>query len=125
MKLLKSLAAGAVIAMLGAGVASAQTALKIGHGHSDKHSFHLAMEKFSEILEQKAPGAFTVTIFPQAQLGSEREMQEQLTTGTLEVTITGVLAIVSFGAGLKNVAALSILLLFLFIRPSGLFGSAK
>jgi tripartite ATP-independent transporter DctP family solute receptor len=93
MKLLKSLAAGAVIAMLGAGVASAQTALKIGHGHSDKHSFHLAMEKFSEILEQKAPGAFTVTIFPQAQLGSEREMQEQLTTETLEVTITGVLAI--------------------------------
>lgn len=93
MKLLNSLAAGAVIAMLGAGVASAQTALKIGHGHSDKHSFHLAMEKFSEILEQKAPGAFTVTIFPQAQLGSEREMQEQLTTGTLEVTITGVLAI--------------------------------
>jgi tripartite ATP-independent transporter DctP family solute receptor len=93
MKLLKSLAAGVVIAMLGAGVASAQTALKIGHGHSDKHSFHLAMEKFSEILEQKAPGAFTVTIFPQAQLGSEREMQEQLTTGTLEVTITGVLAI--------------------------------
>jgi tripartite ATP-independent transporter DctP family solute receptor len=93
MKLLKSLAAGAVIALLGAGVASAQTALKIGHGHSDKHSFHLAMEKFSEILEQKAPGAFTVTVFPQSQLGSEREMQEQLTTGTLEVTITGVLAI--------------------------------
>jgi branched-chain amino acid transport system permease protein len=35
------------------------------------------------------------------------------------------LAIITFGAGLKNVAALSILLLFLFIRPSGLFGSAK
>jgi len=35
------------------------------------------------------------------------------------------IAIVTFGAGLKNVAALSILLLFLFIRPSGLFGSAK
>ena len=33
--------------------------------------------------------------------------------------------VVTFGAGLKNVAALSILLLFLFIRPSGLFGSAK
>ena len=93
MKLLKSLAAGVVLAALGAGVASAQTALKIGHGHSDKHSFQLAMEKFSEILEQKAPGAFAVTIFPQEQLGTEREMQEQLTTGTLEVTITGVLSI--------------------------------
>jgi branched-chain amino acid transport system permease protein len=29
------------------------------------------------------------------------------------------------GAGFKNVAALSILLLFLFIRPSGLLGSAR
>jgi branched-chain amino acid transport system permease protein len=30
-----------------------------------------------------------------------------------------------FGAGFKNVAALSVLLLFLFVRPSGIFGSAK
>jgi branched-chain amino acid transport system permease protein len=35
------------------------------------------------------------------------------------------LAIVAFGAGLKNVAALTVLLLFLFVRPSGLFGAAK
>jgi branched-chain amino acid transport system permease protein len=34
-------------------------------------------------------------------------------------------AIVIFGAGLKNAAALSVLLVFLFIRPSGLFGTAK
>lgn len=35
------------------------------------------------------------------------------------------LAIVTFGAGLKNVAALSLLLLFLLVRPSGIFGPAK
>jgi branched-chain amino acid transport system permease protein len=34
-------------------------------------------------------------------------------------------AIVLFGAGYKNVAALSVLLVFLLIRPSGLVGSAK
>ena len=51
------------------------------------------MEKFIEVLEEKAPGAFAVTLYPQATLGSEREMQEQLTTGALEITITGVLAI--------------------------------
>jgi branched-chain amino acid transport system permease protein len=33
-------------------------------------------------------------------------------------------AIVAFGAGFKNVAALSILLIFLLARPSGLFGKA-
>lgn len=34
-------------------------------------------------------------------------------------------AIVVFGAGLKNAASLSVLLIFLFIRPSGLFAAAK
>src|SRR3954452_4549850 len=35
------------------------------------------------------------------------------------------IAIVAFGAGWKNVAALSVLLIFLFIRPGGIFGEAK
>ncbi|HYF54130.1 MAG TPA: TRAP transporter substrate-binding protein [Salinarimonas sp.] len=87
-------AAGAVLAAgLAAAPAAAQTAIKIGHGHSDKHSFHLAMERFGEILEQKAPGQFKVQLFPQARLGSEREMQEQLVIGTLEMTVTGLLGI--------------------------------
>jgi tripartite ATP-independent transporter DctP family solute receptor len=93
MKILKMLVTGIAFIVLAAGSAAAQMAIKIGHGHSENHSFHQAMTKFSEALERKVPGAFTVTIFPQAQLGSEREMQEQLTTGTLEMTITGVLAI--------------------------------
>ena len=35
------------------------------------------------------------------------------------------LAVVTFGSGMKNVAALSMLLIFLFFRPSGLLGSSK
>lgn len=35
------------------------------------------------------------------------------------------MAILGLGAGFKNVAALSLLLLFLFVRPSGLLGSSK
>src|SRR5690606_37425574 len=73
--------------------AMAQTELRIGHGHTEEHSFHLGLQKFVELLEQKAPGAFDATIFANAQLGSEREMQEQLPFGGLEVTVTGVLGI--------------------------------
>ena len=40
-------------------------------------------------------------------------------------TIALGLAVVTFGSGMKNVAALSVLLLFLFFRPSGLLGAAK
>lgn len=45
--------------------------------------------------------------------------------GGLMLGLVQSLAILGFGAGLKTVAALSVLLVFLFIRPSGLLGAAK
>lgn len=45
--------------------------------------------------------------------------------GGIMLGLAQALAITVFGAGYKNVAALSILLLFLLLRPGGLFGKAK
>ncbi|MCC6778066.1 MAG: branched-chain amino acid ABC transporter permease [Hyphomicrobiales bacterium] len=45
--------------------------------------------------------------------------------GGITLGVAQALAIVVFGAGLKNVAALSVLLLFLFVRPGGILGEAK
>jgi len=45
--------------------------------------------------------------------------------GGIMLGLAQAVAIVVFGAGLKNVAALSVLLLFLFIRPGGILGEAK
>ncbi len=44
--------------------------------------------------------------------------------GGIMLGVAQALAIVMFGAGFKNVAALSILLVFLLARPAGLFGKA-
>jgi len=44
--------------------------------------------------------------------------------GGIMLGVAQALAIVLFGAGFKNVAALSILLVFLLARPQGLFGKA-
>ena len=44
--------------------------------------------------------------------------------GGIMLGVAQALAIVVFGAGFKNVAALSILLVFLLVRPAGLFGKA-
>lgn len=44
--------------------------------------------------------------------------------GGIMLGVAQALAIVIFGAGFKNVAALSILLIFLLTRPQGLFGKA-
>jgi branched-chain amino acid transport system permease protein len=45
--------------------------------------------------------------------------------GGIMLGLAQAIAIVAFGAGLKNVAALSVLLIFLFIRPAGILGEAK
>ena len=45
--------------------------------------------------------------------------------GGIMLGVAQSLAIVAFGAGLKNVAALSVLLVFLFIRPTGLLGEPR
>jgi branched-chain amino acid transport system permease protein len=45
--------------------------------------------------------------------------------GGIMLGVLQAVAIVMFGAGLKNVAALSVLLVFLLARPSGLLGKAK
>lgn len=45
--------------------------------------------------------------------------------GGLMLGLVQALAILGLGAGLKTVVALSVLLVFLFIRPSGLLGAAK
>jgi branched-chain amino acid transport system permease protein len=45
--------------------------------------------------------------------------------GGILLGVAQALAVVVFGSGMKNVAALSLLLMFLFVRPQGLLGSAK
>ncbi|WP_137390626.1 branched-chain amino acid ABC transporter permease [Rhodoligotrophos defluvii] len=45
--------------------------------------------------------------------------------GGIMLGLAQAIAVVFLDAGLKNVAALTVLLLFLFVRPSGLLGAAK
>jgi branched-chain amino acid transport system permease protein len=45
--------------------------------------------------------------------------------GGLALGLAQAAAVVGFGAGFKNVAALAILLAFLFLRPQGILGAAK
>jgi len=77
---------------LTASVTAAQT-IKVGIGHPPTHSFVVATQKFKEMVEQRSNGRLKVEIFPSSQLGGEREMQEMVSLGTLEMTVTGVAVI--------------------------------
>jgi branched-chain amino acid transport system permease protein len=45
--------------------------------------------------------------------------------GGLALGVTQAAAVVTLGAGFKNAAALTVLLVFLFLRPQGILGAAK
>jgi tripartite ATP-independent transporter DctP family solute receptor len=63
--------------------------IKVGHGHTATHSYQLGLEQSKKFIEEKTNGRISVKFYPSAQLGNERQMQESLTAGTLEMTITG------------------------------------
>lgn len=73
-------------------MSAAQTyTIKIGIGHPPDHSFVIASQKFKDLIEKRSNGRLKAEIFPSSQLGGEREMQEMVALGTLEMTVTGVI----------------------------------
>lgn len=72
--------------------------IKVGYGTNPGHPIDLGSIKFEEEVEQKAKELgydVDVQLFPSAQLGSEKEMIEQLQMGTLDMcpTTTGPLGL--------------------------------
>lgn len=87
----RKLAATAVFAAAGITVASgtwaADFVAKIGHLESTQQSRHVHLEKVAELVAERTDGAIEFQIFPQGQLGQQREMTEGVQLGTLEATV--------------------------------------
>lgn len=60
---------------------------KLGHEQQEGHVKFSTAEKFKEELENRSELRMTVDIFPANQLGSEKDMVQQLETGTLDFAI--------------------------------------
>ncbi len=65
--------------------AMGQTVLKMGSQFAPKSTSILGMEKFAEYVKEKTNGKYIVRIFPGGQLGPDREMQQSLKMGTLDL----------------------------------------
>jgi len=63
-----------------------KTVIKLGHGLDTKHPVHAAMLFMAERLEEKSGGKMELKIYPNGQLGNERELVELLQIGSLGMT---------------------------------------
>ena len=79
--------------MISCGKEKDVTVIKLGHGLSVSHSVHIAMEFMAERLKEKSDSTVLIEIYPNQQLGTERESLELLQIGSLGMTkvSTGVL----------------------------------
>jgi tripartite ATP-independent transporter DctP family solute receptor len=69
--------------------AEAQIKARLGHGGSEIHPFHIWSVKFAEEASKLTNGKLKVEVFPNSQLGKERDMAEGLLIGTLEMCVVG------------------------------------
>lgn len=67
-----------------------QVRIQLAVSGTETHPITVAAEKFKEVLEEISDGAFNVEIYPNSQLGGEREMAELVRSGSIEMTSVAV-----------------------------------
>jgi len=84
-----TLAIAAAVLCLSLPSAEAQTTIRIGWATTDAEtdSYAFAGRTFQSHLEDLAPGRFDVRLFPNRQLGDEREMLQGMQIGTVDASI--------------------------------------
>lgn len=75
--------------------------LRIGHALDVEHSVHKAMEHMAKQLALYSDNTMQIKIYPNAQLGAEREMIELLQIGSLAMTKVSAAAIEGFVPEMK------------------------
>ncbi|MCR5085311.1 MAG: TRAP transporter substrate-binding protein [Succinivibrionaceae bacterium] len=96
MKIRKTVIAAAIASLaMAATFSSAAEAreLRLGHAMPVDNAQNIGLQAFADEVKKLSKGELTVTIYPNGELGSEREMAEQVVTGALDMTkISGMLS---------------------------------
>lgn len=73
-----------------------RSTLILAHNLDTQHPVHLGMQAFADSVSQKSDGRIQIKLYPNGQLGSEREVLEQLQIGAVAFTKVSSLSLESF-----------------------------
>lgn len=62
-----------------------EISINVGHVVSAEEPTHQALERIAEAVSERTDGKLTLELFPDGQLGQNRDMQEQMMTGTPQI----------------------------------------
>lgn len=90
-----------LILVSGCNATSETKVIKLAHGLDVNHSVHKAMLKMGKDLETLSGGKMNIKIYPNQQLGSERESLELLQIGSLDMTKVSIGVMENFAPKMK------------------------
>lgn len=86
-KIIRGLAGSVLLLLLAScNVDNSTVRLKLGHGLDTKHPVHQSMTHMADMLAEISGGTMRIDIYPNSQLGAERELIELLQIGSLDLT---------------------------------------
>ena len=94
--MLRRLLCAAALATALAYPATAETIIKAGHGTTTGHPTHFALLRFAELVNEKTKGDVKVEVYPDRQLGEEREMVEGLQFGSVDMAVVSTGPLLAF-----------------------------
>ncbi|MFC4700643.1 TRAP transporter substrate-binding protein [Glaciecola siphonariae] len=99
----KHLTAFLIIALFLGACAREQTSveIKLGHGLDTQHPVHLGMVFMADELARLSGGEMTIDIYPNQQLGSERQTLELLQIGSVGMTKVSAAVLENFAPNVK------------------------
>jgi len=81
--------AGAACLSFGFAVTSSAETLKLSHSYEPSTAHHKWAAWAASEIKTRTGGRHTVNVFPSGQLGSERDVEESLTLGTVDIAFVG------------------------------------
>jgi TRAP-type transport system periplasmic protein len=79
-----------------AGMSFPKMDLKMGHAAAATMNAHKGTLKFSELVKERTGGSVNIQVFPAGQLGSEKDILEQVKTGLIHLMFTSPVMIANF-----------------------------
>ena len=76
---------GAALSLGSVTSAFAETTIKLSHNHPRDHAVHKAMTQFAKDVKELTDGEVKIRIYPDAQLGTQRESMELMQNGALDM----------------------------------------
>lgn len=70
--------------------------LEAGHSLPDDHPYHIGFENMADRVEERTDGQVVIEVYPNSELGAERELTEGMTLGTVDMVVSSTAPVTNF-----------------------------